>query len=111
MVPDAIQTGREADPGSLLGHFLRGHAFHHHVYRPGGAVAFARQVAADLHLTDVQMGLVFSAFAAAYALFEIPSGFLGDKLGPRRVLMRIVIWWSAFTALTGHDVEFRFALY
>jgi MFS family permease len=60
-----------------------------------------KQVAADLHLTDVQMGSVFGAFALAYALFEIPSGWMGDKWGPRSVLMRIVIWWSAFTALTG----------
>lgn len=60
-----------------------------------------KQVAADLHLTDAQMGLVFGAFALSYALFEVPSGWMGDKWGPRRVLMRIVIWWSAFTALTG----------
>ncbi len=60
-----------------------------------------KQVAADLHLTDAQMGLVFGAFALAYALFEVPSGWMGDKWGPRRVLMRIVIWWSAFTAATG----------
>jgi MFS family permease len=59
------------------------------------------QVASDLHLTDTQMGGVFGAFALAYALFEIPSGWMGDKWGPRSVLMRIVIWWSAFTALTG----------
>jgi ACS family glucarate transporter-like MFS transporter len=55
----------------------------------------------DLHLTQVQMGQVFGAFGLAYALFEIPSGWLGDWIGPRRVLFRIVIWWSAFTALTG----------
>ncbi|MCW5982930.1 MAG: MFS transporter [Bryobacteraceae bacterium] len=55
----------------------------------------------DLGLSRVQMGWVFSAFALAYALFEIPGGWLGDRMGPRRVLMRIVIWWSAFTALTG----------
>lgn len=55
----------------------------------------------DLGLTKVQMGSVFSAFALAYALFEIPGGWLGDWMGPRRVLMRIVLWWSAFTALTG----------
>src|SRR5262249_27897208 len=55
----------------------------------------------DLGLTSVQMGWVFSAFSWAYAAFEIPSGWLGDRLGPRRVLMRIVIWWSAFTAATG----------
>ncbi len=61
----------------------------------------SKQIAAELHLTDVQMGWVFFAFAAAYALFEIPSGVLGDKIGPRRVLMRIVLWWSFFTAATG----------
>ena len=55
----------------------------------------------DLGLTTVQMGYAFSAFAWAYALFEIPSGYLGDRLGPRRVLLRIVTWWSFFTAATG----------
>ncbi|HKD05427.1 MAG TPA: MFS transporter [Bryobacteraceae bacterium] len=65
-----------------------------------------KQVASDLHLTDAQMGLVFGAFALAYALFEVPSGWMGDKWGPRRVLMRIVIWWSAFTAATGMTWNF-----
>jgi sugar phosphate permease len=55
----------------------------------------------DLGLTTTQMGWAFSAFGIAYALFEIPGGFLGDWMGPRRVLMRIVIWWSFFTAATG----------
>ena len=55
----------------------------------------------DLGLTVVQMGLVFSAFTLAYSLFEIPSGWLGDVMGPRRVLTRIVLWWSAFTMATG----------
>jgi sugar phosphate permease len=65
-----------------------------------------KQVADDLHLTDDQMGLVFGAFALAYALFEVPSGWMGDKWGPRRVLMRIVIWWSGFTAATGMAFNF-----
>lgn len=43
----------------------------------------------------------FTAFALAYAIFEIPSGWLGDVWGPRGTLIRIVVWWSAFTALTG----------
>ena len=34
-------------------------------------------------------------------MFEIPGGFLGDWIGPRKVLMRIVLWWSVFTAATG----------
>jgi ACS family glucarate transporter-like MFS transporter len=54
----------------------------------------------DLGLTPIQMGVALSAFAWAYALFEIPGGFLGDWLGPRKVLIRIVIWWSFFTAFT-----------
>lgn len=47
------------------------------------------------------LGWVFAAFGFAYACFEIPSGWLGDVFGPRVVLLRIVLWWSAFTALTG----------
>jgi MFS family permease len=42
-----------------------------------------------------------TAFAFAYAAFEIPSGWLGDVFGPRTTLIRIVLWWSVFTALTG----------
>jgi MFS family permease len=47
------------------------------------------------------MGWVFSAFTLAYALFEIPTGYLGDKIGARKVLLRVVLWWSFFTAATG----------
>jgi len=56
----------------------------------------------DLGLTSAQMGLAFSAFTLAYALFEIPGGWLGDWIGPRKVLMRVVVMWSVFTALTGY---------
>src|SRR5688572_18921921 len=55
----------------------------------------------DLSLTSIQMGWALAAFGWAYALFEIPGGWLGDRIGSRRVLMRIVIWWSLFTAATG----------
>ena len=58
-------------------------------------------VARDLNLSPAQMGYVFSAFYVAYALFEIPSGWWGDRVGTRRVLTRIVCWWSTFTVLTG----------
>ncbi len=63
--------------------------------------AAAPFISDELHLTTVQMGVVLSAFALAYALFEIPSGWLADTVGPRKVLTRIVLWWSAFTMLTG----------
>jgi ACS family glucarate transporter-like MFS transporter len=56
----------------------------------------------DLRLDDWQMGLAFSAFSIAYALFEIPTGWLGDKIGPGKVLMRIVLAWSVFTGATGY---------
>lgn len=55
----------------------------------------------DLHFTDTQMSYVMMAFTLAYGLFEVPAGWLGDRLGGRSVLTGIVIWWSVFTALTG----------
>jgi MFS transporter, ACS family, glucarate transporter len=55
----------------------------------------------ELGLSATEMGWAFSVFAWAYALFEVPGGWLGDRVGPRRVLMRIVLWWSFFTAATG----------
>jgi ACS family glucarate transporter-like MFS transporter len=61
----------------------------------------ATPIMTDLNLTRTQMGYLFSAFAIAYALFEVPGGWMGDWIGARKVLMRIVIWWSVFTALTG----------
>jgi MFS family permease len=58
-------------------------------------------IEAELHFNKEQMSWVFSAFTLAYSLFEIPGGWLGDRIGPRRVLMRVVVCWSAFTAATG----------
>src|SRR5262245_2536567 len=56
----------------------------------------------DLGLSSVDdLKWAFTAFALSYALFEVPSGWLGDVFGPRRTLIRIVLWWSVFTALTG----------
>jgi len=55
----------------------------------------------DLGIDAIGWGWVTGMFTLAYCLFEIPTGMLGDRIGPRRVLTRIVLWWSAFTALTG----------
>ena len=55
----------------------------------------------DLKLTNTQFSFVLMAFTLAYGLFEVPTGRWGDRIGPRRVLTRISIWWSAFTVLTG----------
>jgi MFS transporter, ACS family, glucarate transporter len=59
------------------------------------------RIKAAFHLTNTQFGWVIGSFALAYALFEIPSALLGDRIGQRKVFLRIVIWWSVFTALTG----------
>jgi MFS family permease len=61
----------------------------------------------DLGLTKVRMAWAFTAFGLAYAIFEMPGGYLGDWIGPRKVLMRIVLWWSFFTAATGWAWGFR----
>lgn len=56
----------------------------------------------DFGLTsELQLGIIFSAFGWAYALFEIPGGWMGDWLGPRNVLLRIVAWWSVCVAALG----------
>lgn len=60
----------------------------------GGSIADA------YHLDDVQLGKVFSALVAGYALFQTVGGHLADRFGPRRVLTAGVIWWGVFTALT-----------
>jgi MFS family permease len=59
------------------------------------------RIQADLHIDPIGWGWVTGMFTLSYCLFEIPTGALGDRIGPRRVLTRIVLWWSAFTALTG----------
>ena len=43
----------------------------------------------------------YTAFAISYGALEVPSGWWGDVRGARRVLIRIVLWWSLFTAITG----------
>lgn len=58
-------------------------------------------ISAELHLNKAQTGAVLGAFGLSYALFEIPMGLLGDKLGVRWVLSQLVLVWSLFTALTG----------
>ncbi|MBM3890851.1 MAG: MFS transporter, partial [Verrucomicrobia bacterium] len=60
----------------------------------------APDIMRDLSLSKVQMSWVFTAFALAYAIFEIPTAWWADRQGTRRVLTRIVVWWSSFTIAT-----------
>ncbi len=57
-------------------------------------------LADEFHLSKIQLGWIFSAFLAGYALFQTPGGRLADKLGARRILALGVLWWGLFTALT-----------
>ena len=48
----------------------------------------------------VTMGWILASFRWGYALFQIPGGWLGDWIGPRRALALVVAWWSLFTSVT-----------
>ena len=60
----------------------------------------AHFISQDFHLSDVQLGKIFSAFFVGYGLFQIAGGWAVDRLGARRTLALGAAWWAAFTALT-----------
>jgi len=62
------------------------------------------EIQSDLGISATKIGLVSVAFSLGYAIFEIPTGHLGDRFGARATLMRICVAWSIFTALTGAAV-------
>jgi MFS family permease len=61
----------------------------------------APRIREEFGISPEHWGFVLGAFTLAYGAFEIPSGACGDRFGERRMLTRIVVWWSAFTVLTG----------
>lgn len=61
----------------------------------------APKIKDELGISETEKGMIFGAFTIAYAIFEMPAGRWGDRYGSRRILARIVLWWSVFTALTG----------
>src|SRR5579863_386787 len=58
-------------------------------------------IRADLKISNTQLGLVFSAFAIPYALFQLIGGWVGDKLGPRLTLAVCCAIVGVATVLTG----------
>jgi ACS family glucarate transporter-like MFS transporter len=69
-------------------------------------------LAGEYGLSKIQLGWIFSAFLAGYAVFQTPGGRLADKLGARRMLAIGVVWWGIFTALTAAvPARFRAALF
>lgn len=73
------------------------------VVRSMDAVNFsvaAKQIMPEYGFSNVQMGALYTVFTAGYALFHVPGGWLGDRVGPRWMLTLAVMWWSVFTAVT-----------
>lgn len=54
----------------------------------------------EFGFSTITMGWVLFCYSIAYAAFQIPGGWFGDKVGPRLAMTCVVIWWSVFTALT-----------
>jgi MFS transporter, ACS family, glucarate transporter len=70
----------------------------------------APSIMRDLSLSRIQMSYVFSAFTLAYALFEIPTAWWADRIGSRKVITRIVLWWSTFTLATAGAFQYTMML-
>lgn len=68
------------------------------------------KIMADLGISKEELGWVLGIFALAYGGFEVPTGLMGDRLGAKKVLIRVVLWWSAFTVLTGFATGFTMLL-
>jgi sugar phosphate permease len=60
----------------------------------------APAISAEFGFDRITMGVIFSAFVWAYALFQVPGGWLSDRFGARPVLAAIVAYWSVMTAAT-----------
>ncbi len=58
-----------------------------------------RAIAQEFHLSNIQLGGVFSAFVLGYAAAQAPAGWLSDRVGPRLILLIGVVWWAVFTSL------------
>src|SRR5207302_10423706 len=61
----------------------------------------ASNIQDEFGLTNTEKGIIFSAFTLSYAALEVPSGWIGDIIGPKKTLIRIVLAWSLFTIMTG----------
>lgn len=72
----------------------------------GNISVAAPQIARQFGLSSTEMGLVFSAFVWTYAIGQIPSGWFGDRFGPRKVLTVVMIWWAIASGSTGLAVGF-----
>src|ERR1700747_900136 len=61
----------------------------------------AGEIQKELHLSNPPLGLVFSAFAYPYLLFQVIGGWVGDRFGPRGTLFWCGLIWASATIMTG----------
>ena len=58
-------------------------------------------IAQEFHLSSIQLGLIFSAFGWAYAIGQLPGGWLVDRIGPRVLYAALLVLWSVGTCAQG----------
>ncbi|HEX4346264.1 MAG TPA: MFS transporter [Vicinamibacterales bacterium] len=90
---------RSRTPASVLG-LLCAMYFINYIVRVNVSTASAA-FQPELHLTNTQVGLIFSAFAYPYLAFQIAGGWVADSFGARKALTIFAIIWSAATMLMG----------
>ncbi|WP_051670693.1 MFS transporter [Bryobacter aggregatus] len=66
-----------------------------------GAVVQSTSFQTELGLSKEATGDVLAGFFLAYALGQLPAGWMADRFGPRRMLVIYILCWSVFTAATG----------
>ncbi|MEM9658048.1 MAG: MFS transporter [Planctomycetota bacterium] len=68
--------------------------------------AAKEDITSELTMNDKSFAWILSAFTLGYALMQVPSGWLADRLGPRKMLAMVILLWSLFTGLTGMATAF-----
>ena len=66
----------------------------------------APMISHEFGFSKATMGVIFSAFVWAYALFQVPGGWLGDRFGPRKVLTAIMVYRTLIAAVTTRAMGF-----
>ena len=61
------------------------------------SIAFTR----DLHLNAIQLGYLLSGFSWAYVVAQLPSGWMLDRFGTKRIYGVAILLWSALAAAVG----------
>ena len=100
MIPESVVSQRSTNVRWVVLALLFVVSFVAYLLRMNISVA-AKFMMPELGLTEIQMGWVFAAFVWGYALFQIPGGFFGEIVGPRRALAMVVLVWALLTVLTG----------